>query len=71
MLKIIPTHKPPTKPKTINPMAASADEAVPGIYTERRATAGADDKRDQRESLIRRDHRLRMKELFARAASAT
>ncbi len=71
MLKINPARKPPTKPKTINPMAASADEAVPGIYTERYTTVTARDKLDQRESLIRRAHRLRMKEFFARATSVT
>ena len=67
MLKINPARNPPTKPKTINPMAASANEAAPGIFTERHATVRPRDKLDQRESLARRAHRLRMKEFFARA----
>ena len=62
MLKINPARKPPTKP---------ADEATPGIFTERHATVTARDKLDQRESLARRAHRLRMKEFFARATSTT
>ena len=70
MLKSNPAHNPPTKPKSKNPMAASADEAAPGIFTERSATARARDKRDQRESSTRRAHRLRMKEFFARATPA-
>ena len=62
MLKSNPARKPPATP---------ADEATPGIYTERHATVTARNKLDQRESLTRRAHRLRMKEFFARATSVT
>ena len=76
MLKSSPDHNPPPKPGTAKPstgqpIAAPTDEAVPGIYAGPFATLTAGDEIDQRESLLRRAHRLRMKEFFARANSAT
>jgi hypothetical protein len=71
MLKSNPAHKPPKKPRTHKSAAAPADDATTGVFTERLVKTRAGDKRDQRESLRRRAHRLRMKEFFARANSAT
>jgi hypothetical protein len=75
MLKSNPDHNPPRKPRTGKastgqPMAAPTDDAVPGIYAGPFATVPAGDEVDQRESLLRSAHRMRMKEFFARANSA-
>ena len=76
MLKSSPGHSPATelttgkqparKPRTSKLVAAPTGDAVPGILTAPFAAVRAGDNLDQRESVARRAHRLRMKELFAR-----
>jgi len=66
MLKRNPANRPTDTPAT----GARDDAAVPGVFATPAAPARAALRPDQRESATRRLHRLRMKALFARAASA-
>jgi len=70
MLKRNPANRPTDTPATAGPLAAPDDAPVPGVFATPVAPTRAALRPDQRESPTRRLHRLRMKALFARAASA-
>lgn len=71
MLKSNPDPRPAKKSPADEETAAPDGDAAPGIFTKRTAKVRAGSKLDQRESLTRRAHRMRMKAFFARANSAS
>lgn len=76
MLKSEPANSPTPQPSTLKhpapkQMAAPIDEPAPAHIVDPLATVKAGGELDQRESSIRRAHRLRMKEFFSRARSAS
>ena len=71
MLKSDPGHDLITKSRTPNLTSARIDEAVAEKNVNPLAAVKAGDAQIQRESATRRAHRLRMKDFFSHAKSAS